>query len=144
MNRCPTFCGPEKSSKGSFVFPPWLLPVKTPLSISTIQAKPEPLNPAIGNCVPCKACLASVVIFPFLLRATPKGIFKPNFSALRILPRLIIEAEESNIKGVLPVGAPKQIGLVPNKDFFAPCGANAGGALVKQNTNKFFFTACSA
>ena len=42
------------------------------------------------------------------------------------------------------MGTPKQIGLVPNKDFFAPCGARAGGALVKQKTIKFLFTACSA
>ena len=30
------------------------------------------------------------------------------------------EVDASNIKGVLPVGTPKQIGLVPNKDFLAP------------------------
>ena len=42
------------------------------------------------------------------------------------------------------MGAPKQIGFVPNKDFIAPYGAMAGGALVKQNTNKLFLTACSA
>ena len=64
--------------------------------------------------------------------------------ALLIFPLLIIDVEASSIKGVLPVGAPKQIGFVPNKDFFAPCGAMAAGALVKQNTNKLFLTACSA
>ena len=42
------------------------------------------------------------------------------------------------------VGVPKQIGFVPNKLFLAPWGAMAGGALVKQKTIKFFFTACSA
>ena len=41
-------------------------------------------------------------------------------------------------------GVPKQIGFVPNKLFLAPWGAMAGGALVKQNAIKFFFTACSA
>ena len=50
----------------------------------------------------------------------------------------------SKIKGVLPVGAPKQIGFVPNRDFLAPYGAKAGGALVKQKTINFFLTACSA
>ena len=39
--------------------------------------------------------------------------------------------EVSKIKGTFePVGAPKQIGLVPNKLFKAPCGATAGGAFV--------------
>ena len=33
---------------------------------------------------------------------------------------LIIDVEASKIKGALPVGTPKQIGLVPNKAFFAP------------------------
>ena len=33
---------------------------------------------------------------------------------------LIIEVDASRIKGTVPVGTPKQIGLVPNKDFFAP------------------------
>ena len=42
------FCGPEKSSKGSLTLPV-IPPVKTPLKISTIQASPEPLKPAIGN-----------------------------------------------------------------------------------------------
>ena len=36
----------------------------------------------------------------------------------------------------VPVG-PKQIGFVPNK-LFEPCGANAGGVLVKHNTSIFF------
>ena len=38
----------------------------------------------------------------------------------------MIEVDVSNINGALPVGTPKQIGLVPNKDFFAPYGARAG------------------
>jgi len=51
----------------------------------------------------------------------------------------------SKIKGTLePVGVPKQIGFVPNNFLFAPCGAIAGGALVKQKTVKFFLIACSA
>ena len=49
IKRWPIFCGPEKSSKGSFTLPAWLPPVRTPLKISTIQAKPDPLNPAIGS-----------------------------------------------------------------------------------------------
>ena len=49
------------------------------------------------------------------------------------------------MKGIFEaVGVPKQIGFVPNKLFFAPCGAMAGGALVKQSAIKFFYTACSA
>ena len=40
--------------------------------------------------------------------------------ALLIFPLLIIEVEASKIKGIFPVGTPKQIGLVPNKDFLAP------------------------
>ena len=39
--------------------------------------------------------------------------------------------EVSKIKGAFePLGDPKQIGLVPNKLFKAPCGAIAGGAFV--------------
>ena len=42
-----------------------------------------------------------------------------------------MEIDVSNINGILePVGDPKQIGLVPNKVFNAPCGATAGGAFV--------------
>ena len=70
--------------------------------------------------MPNKACFALVVILPFLSSATPNGIFSPSLSALLIFPRLIIEVEASKIKGTLPVGTPKQIGLVPNKDFLAP------------------------
>ena len=65
---------PLKSSNGSLTLPPWFAPVITPLNISTIQAKPEPLNPAIGNCTPLRALIGSVVGFPFLSKATPKGI----------------------------------------------------------------------
>ena len=42
------------------------------------------------------------------------------------------------------MGAPKQIGFVPKRDFLEPYGAKAGGAFVKQNKIKFYFTACSA
>ena len=56
-----------------------------------------------------------------------------------------IETDVSNMNGAFdPVGDPKQIGFVPNKDFIAPCGAIAGGALVKTKAIIFFFTACSA
>ena len=79
-----------------------------------------------------------MVILPYLFKATPKGIFFPNFSACLILPLFIIDVDVSNIKGILPVGTPKQIGFVPNNDFLAPYGARAGGALVKQKTIKFF------
>ena len=66
-------------------------------------------------------------------------------AATLIFPLLITETDVSKIKGTFEeVGVPKQIGFVPNKLFLAPCGAMAGGALVKQNTIKFFFTACSA
>ena len=59
--------------------------------------------------------------------------------------QFIIDTDVSNIKGILEdVGVPKHIGFVPNNFFFEPKGAIAGGALVKQNTIKFFFTACSA
>jgi len=64
--------------------------------------------------------LALVVILPDLFNATPYGIFSPSLCARLIFPLLIIEVDESRIKGTLPVGTPKQIGLVPNKDFFAP------------------------
>ena len=37
-----------------------------------------------------------------------------------LAPLLIIDVEASNIKGTPPVGTPKQIGLVPKRDFFAP------------------------
>ena len=41
------------------------------------------------------------------------------------------DIDVSNMKGIFdPVGVPKQIGLVPNKLFKAPCGATAGGAFV--------------
>ena len=145
MNKCPIFCGPLKSSNGSFTFPEWLPPVNTPLKISTIHAKPEPLKPAIGSWTPCKAFLGSVVGLPNLSKATPVGIFFPIFAATLIFPLLIIETEVSKIKGTFEdVGAPKQIGFVPNKLFFDPWGAIAGGALVKQKAIKFFLTACSA
>ena len=107
--------------------------------MSIIQANPEPLNPAIGSCVPNKASLAIVVGSPFLLSATPDGIFKPSLSARLKIPRFIFVVDESKINGTLPVGEPKQIGLVPNKGFRDPKGANAGGAFVKQNTINFFF-----
>ena len=84
-----------------------------------------------------------MVILPYLSRLHHK-VFFPNFSACLILPLFIIDVDVSNIKGTLPVGTPKQIGFVPNKDFLAPYGARAGGALVKQNTINFFLTACSA
>ena len=122
-----------------------LAPVKTPDKISTIHAKPDPLNPAIGNCTPARAFKASVVGFPFLSKAEPSGIFVPIFAASLILPLLTFDIDVSNMKGTLsPVGLPKHIGLVPNKLFLAPWGASAGGAFVKHRANKFFFTACSA
>ena len=133
INRWPIFCGPVKSSKGSFTLPPWFAPVITPDKISTIQAKPEPLNPAIGSCNPSKAFLGLVVGFPFLSKATPRGIFSPSFAALLIFPLLITEIDVSKTNGaLLPEGAAKQIGFVPNKVFFAPWGAIAGGAFVKH------------
>ena len=68
-----------------------------------------------------KAFLASVVGFPFLSKATPAGIFLPSLAATLIIPLLIIETDESKINGTFPPdGVPKQIGLVPNKVFFAP------------------------
>ena len=85
-----------------------------------------------------------MVGFPFLSKATPAGIFLPSLAATLIIPLLIIETDESKINGTFPPdGVPKQIGLVPNKVFFAPKGAIAGGALVKHQTIKFFLTACS-
>ena len=54
--------------------------------------------------------------FPFLSIATPKGIFSPSFSALLIFPLFIKEIDVSRTNGALvPVGAAKQIGFVPNK-----------------------------
>ena len=82
---------------------------------------------------------------PNLSKATPTGIFLPVLAATLILPLLISETDVSRINGILDVvGDPKQIGLVPKSFFFEPCGAIAGGALVKQKTIKFFLTACSA
>ena len=119
--------------------------MKTPLKISTIHAKPDPLNPAIGNCTPFRALAASVVGLPYLSKATPSGILEPVLAATLILPLFIIDTDVSKMKGTfVEVGVPKQIGFVPNKVFNAPCGAIAGGALVKINVNKFFLTACSA
>ena len=58
---------------------------------------------------------------PNLSNATPSGIFFPVFAATLIFPLLITETEVSKIKGIFDdVGVPKQIGLVPNKLFFAP------------------------
>ena len=115
------FCGPVKSSNGSFTFPPWFPPVITPDKISIIQARPDPLNPAIGSCKPFKAFIGSVVGFPFLSKATPKGIFFLSFSATLILPLLILEIDASKTNGIFVcVGAAKQIGFVPNKVFFEP------------------------
>ena len=88
--------------------------------------------------MPNKASLGLVVILPDLFKATPYGIFSPSLWARLIFPLLIIEVDASKIKGILPVGTPKQIGLVPNKGFFAPWGAKAGGAFVKQKTIRFF------
>ena len=68
------FCGPEKSSKGSLTLPAWFPPVKTPLNISTIQASPEPLKPAIGNWTPAKAFFASVVGLPIYLKQLPQEL----------------------------------------------------------------------
>ena len=60
-------------------------------------------------------------MLPNLSSATPNGNFSPVFAATLILPLLIIETDVSKIKGTLEeVGAPKQIGLVPNKLFLAP------------------------
>ena len=71
--------------------------------------------------------------------ATSNGIFIPSFAALLIFPLLITETDESKINGIFdPVGDPKQIGLVPKTLFRAPYAAIAGGAFVKQKTNKFF------
>ena len=53
--------------------------------------------------------------------AAPVWGFFPVLAATLILPLLIIETEVSNIKGIFDeVGVPKQIGLVPNKVYFAP------------------------
>ena len=125
------FCGPEKSSKGSLTLPAWFPPVNTPLKISTIQARPEPLKPAIGSWTPSKAFFASVVGLPNLSNATPSGILWLFLAATLIFPLFIIEIDVSKIKGILdPVGVPKQIGFVPNNVFSAPWGATAGGAFV--------------
>ena len=49
------------------------------------------------------------------------------------------EMDVSKIKGTLvPVGVPKQMGFVPNKDFKAPCGATAGERLYKSLLLNFF------
>tara|TARA_B100001250_G_scaffold124702_1_gene105991 strand:- start:873 stop:1133 length:261 start_codon:yes stop_codon:yes gene_type:complete len=86
-----------------------------------------------------------VVGLPNLSNATPSGILLPVLAAILIFPLFIIETEVSKINGIFEfVGAPKQIGFVPNKDFIAPCGAIAGGAFVKIKAIKFFLTACSA
>ena len=99
----------------------------------------------MGNCTPSNAFFGSVVGLPNLSKATPSGISFLFLAATLIFPLFITETDVSNIKGILfEVGAPKHIGLVPNKLFLAPCGAIAGGALVKQKTIKFFFTAISA
>mgnify|MGYP007000437552 CR=1 len=72
-----------------------------------------------------------------LSNATPFGIFDPVLSATLIFPLFIIDKDVSKINGTFDeVGVPKQIGFVPNKVFNAPCGAIAGGALVKINVNK--------
>ena len=61
------------------------------------------------------------------------------------MPLLIIDMDASKINGTLDeVGAPKQIGFVPNNALLDPKGAIAGGALVKQSAIRFFLTACSA
>ena len=111
----------RKIVKRILYFSSMIPPVKTPDKISTIQAKPEPLKPAIGSCNPFKALFGSMVGFPFLSNATPRGIFFPSFAALLILPLLIIEIDVSKTNGYfVPVGVAKQIGFVPNKVFFAP------------------------
>ena len=81
--------------------------------------------------MPLRASLALVVILPFLLRATPYGIFLPSLAATLILPLLILDIDESNINGFfLDDGKPNAIGLVPNKLLFAPYGAIAGGVIL--------------
>ena len=57
--------------------------------------------PAIGSCTPARASFAFVVGLPNLFKATPYGIFFPNFSAIRILPLLIIDIDVSSINGIL-------------------------------------------
>ena len=101
MNKWPIFCGPEKSSNGSLTLPAWFPPVKTPLKISTIQASPDPLKPAIGNWTPANAFFASVVGLPNLSKATPDGINWLFLAATLILPLLITEIDVSKIKGIL-------------------------------------------
>ena len=85
--------------------------------------------------------MALVVGLPNLSKATPSGIFEFVLDATLIFPLLIIETDVSNMNGAFdPVGDPKQIGFVPNKDLIAPCGAIAGGALVNTKATIFFFS----
>ena len=70
--------------------------------------------------------------------------FLLSFAATLIFPLLIMDIEQSKIKGALFFKeTPKAMGLVPNKLFLDPYGAIAGGALVNPRAIKFCFVAFS-
>src|ERR671926_530312 len=71
-NKCPTRWG-WGSSYIRGIFAPNSAPVRTPVSMSSMMARPEPFGPPRGKTLPLRASFASVVGRPSLVIAHPFG-----------------------------------------------------------------------
>src|SRR5256712_11132560 len=107
-------------------------PARTPLRISTINPRPNPLGPAAGRRQPPAAASGSSVGFPAESSADPAGN-RPR------APWMVRTSEPASVlvarstRSVAPdgVGHPNASGLVPRTARVPPNGATLGKALLQ-------------